>query len=251
MDRGLYAAASSMHMQQAAMDAAAVNVANVNTVGYRRSVPVMRGFQLVLTEEIARSPGHTFTGVPGGGAYLEATYHDATAGPIQPTDGPLDVALHGPGFFAVGTPAGTRYTRAGNFELNGLGELVTADGQPVLGPGGPIVIGGTTVAFTETGGVVVDGVEVDQLLVVEFADVQGLVREDHSRYYAPPLLEATRVDATETTVVGRHLERANVNMIEELAQLIVLQRSFEMATRTVGVVDRTLGLAVQEIPAPA
>ncbi len=250
MDRGLYAAASSMLVQQGAMDAAAANTANVNTAGYRRTIPLARGFHMLFANEIARSPGHRGGIVDGGGATLEATYTDTTQGLLRPTGRALDVALDGPGFMAVQTPAGVRYTRAGNFQLNGRNELVTAQGHPVLGQGGAIRITGTTVHF-DTGGVVtVDGAAVDRLQIVDFPDAQGLVRLGENLYRAPPSVEQARLDATETQVRGGHLEVANLNIVDEMVRLIDIQRAFEMAARTVRVVDRTLGVAVQDIPGP-
>ena len=250
MDRGLYAAASSMLVQQGAMDAAATNTANVNTVGYRRAIPLARGFHMTFAAEIARSPGRVTGPVHGGGANLDATYTDTTQGTLRPTGRALDVALDGPGFMAVQTPAGVRYTRAGNFELNGRGELVTQHGHPVLGQGGPILIDGSTVHVDTGGTVLVDGGEVDRLQVVTFPDAQQLVRLGGSLYQAPAAVEAQRLDATETRVLGGHLEVPNLNIVEEMVRMIDLQRAFEMAARTVRVVDRTLGVAVQDIAGP-
>lgn len=232
------------------MDAAAVNIANANSVGFRRAVPVMRGFQLVFAEEVGRSPGHTFTGVQGGGADLEATYVDEQQGPIRPTGRPLDVALDGPGFFVLETPAGLRYTRAGTFSLNSQSELVSADGHLVLGQGGPIVVDGNQVDVGDDGSVRVDGTAVDRLLLVTFPDAQRLIRVGQTQYMAPPDIAALQTDATGTTVHGHHVEDANLNVVEELAHMIEIQRTFELATRAVRVVDRTLGVAVQDIASP-
>lgn len=229
------------------MDAAAVNIANVNTVGFRRMVPIMRGFQMVFADEIARSPGLALHPVIGGGASLDATYTDVMQGPLRPTGRPLDVALDGPGFLAVATPAGTRYTRAGNFQLNGRNELVTTQGYLVLGQGGAIQIAGTAVQIDDAGVVLVDGAAVDQLRVVQFPEPQQLLRQGENLYFASVEVDATQVDATGTAVRGGHLENANSNVVDELVHMIAVQRAYEMAARTVRVVDRTLGIAVQEI----
>ena len=236
-----------MHVQQGVVDAAAVNIANVNTAGFRRAVPVMRGFQMLFADEISRSPGRVTQPVTGGGADLEATYSDLRPGVLRPTGRPLDVALEGAGFFVVESPTGFQYTRAGHFQLNGRGEVVTPDGHAVLGQSGPIVVDGTQVQITDDGSVIVDGIAVDRLQVVEFPDPQQLLRVGHTRFRAPGAVEAQRVDATETIVHGGHLENANLNLVEELVYMIAAQRGYEFAARSVRVVDRTLGVAVQDI----
>jgi len=248
MDRGLYSAGSGMLLQQGVVDVSSANLANINTAGYRRSVPVGRGFDMVFQALVERSPGHTYTAVPGGGATLDGTYEDISQGRIKPTNNPFDAALEGNGYFVVQTPLGERYTRAGNFSLNAQGVLVTTDGYPVLSQGGLIEVEGEQLKFSSDGGVIVDDERIAQLRLVEFPDDQALVRVGENLYHAPGALADSAVDATEVVVRGAALELPNTTVVEEIVQVILAQRSFDLAARTVAAVDRTLGVAVQEIP---
>src|SRR5579875_810348 len=133
MERGLYAAASAMVAQQTIQDVIAQNVANATTVGYKQDVPTFRSLTAL---ELERLNGNNAQGVPigelGTGVMPDRIYTDWSVGPIEQTGNPLDASLGQGLFFAVNTPAGERYTRAGNFRLDGQGNLYTAAGFPVL-----------------------------------------------------------------------------------------------------------------------
>src|SRR5207245_11338894 len=111
------------------------NVANINTTGFKADRS--------LFEEYLRSPAHedNFARADRRVSFVQdrATFHDFAAGPSEQTKNPLDVAIDGGGFLVVQTPAGERYTRDGGLQINNQGQLVTADGNPVLGNSGPIV----------------------------------------------------------------------------------------------------------------
>ena len=141
MLRGIYAAAAGMINQRERLDVISNNLANISTTAYKRSQPVSRGFYQIFAEEVVRFPSlRGSQAVPGGGSTLDATADDFSPGPLVDTGNPLDVAIDGPGFFVVRAPAGERYTRAGNFSLNPEGQLVTQNGEPVLGEQGAILI---------------------------------------------------------------------------------------------------------------
>ena len=112
------------------LDVVANNIANINTNGYKADGS--------LFEEYLSSSARSDTG--GRVSYVRdrGVWHDMGAGPIEHTGNPLDLAIDGDGFFAVQTPRGERYTRNGALHLNATGQLVTSEGDPVLGTGGPI-----------------------------------------------------------------------------------------------------------------
>src|ERR1700687_3820719 len=113
------------------MDVAANNIANLNTTGYKVDGS--------LFEEYL-SPGARADETGSRVSFVRdrGVWHDMSQGPIEHTGNPLDVAVDGKGFLVVQTPQGERYTRNGSMQSNGNGQLVTSDGYPVLGDGGPI-----------------------------------------------------------------------------------------------------------------
>ena len=128
MPGGAYSALSGMRMRLEDLDRLAADLANVNTAGYKgeriSTEFAQRDFASVLDSAIDVTLGGVRT--------------DFRPGPITQTGRDLDVAIEGRGFFQIETPAGTRYTRSGNFTRSSEGLLTTADGMPVMGDGGEI-----------------------------------------------------------------------------------------------------------------
>jgi flagellar basal-body rod protein FlgG len=248
MLRGVYAAASGMITQRERLDVISNNLANISTTAFKRSQPVSRGFHQIFAEEVVRFPSlRGSRGAPGGGSALDATADDFSPGPIVDTGNPLDVAINGPGFFVVRTPAGERYTRAGNFTLDPDGQLVTPNGEPVLGEQGPIIIQGDSVAFSPNGDVIVDGIASERIRIVDFPQPYKLTRFGRNQYGADE--ETTRlrepVAAPNLRVSAR--EHANVNPIAELVAMMDASRSYEAHQRVIIGMNESLDAAVNEI----
>jgi len=155
---------------------------------------------------------------------------DFSPGTIQFTGNKLDLALQGPGFFAVEGPTGPVYTRAGNFQMTESGRLVTMEGLPVLGSVGPIDIPPMTssIEILPNGGVVADGVQIDQVRVVGFPNPDRLVRVGTS-FFQPPAGEVPEPVAT--AVFQGHRELSNTTTVQEMVQMIAGVRHFEAAQR--------------------
>ena len=122
MDSGFYAACAGLQAQSQALEVAAHNLANLNTVGFRGQQPT---FQTLLAAARPTVPNILNLATNNFGV-LEGTHLDMTAGNLETTGNPLDVAIEGSGFFAIQTSAGTRYTRNGSFQVSTGGQLVTA-----------------------------------------------------------------------------------------------------------------------------
>lgn len=234
MPKGVYAAASAMVVETRLLDATARNIAHAQTPGYRREGALRVGFADVLAQE-----GRVGIRREGGAGVLPAaSYRDYADGVRDPTGGAFDVALQGPGFFAVQDAGGeTWLTRNGSFVLDGQGRLATREGHLVMGQGGPIaipeeaqkiVIDGTGLVTMENrteAGVV--RTTLDQLRLVDVADPARLP-PGNGVYFAPagqPLVDASPV------VHQGHLERGNVNPVDELVQLVALQRRYDAAQK--------------------
>ncbi len=205
---------------QRQMDIVANNIANMNTSGFKA--------ESVLFEEyvmpVARDRDFAYSDQPL--RYTEdwATIHDMSTGSFAQTGGDLDVAINGSGFLVVQTPQGERYTRSGSLQLDATGTLVTLDGHPVLGEGGPIQIGAeeTGVLIAGDGSIATSEGPKGRLRIVEFEDPQALKREASNLFSG-----GEPGPAVESRVIQGMVERSNVSGITEMSEMIRVQRSYQ------------------------
>ncbi|HOJ67602.1 MAG TPA: flagellar hook-basal body protein [Candidatus Hydrogenedentes bacterium] len=253
MLKGLYAAASGMVTLQERQDVLANNVANAATPGFRRHIPVSLGFYDLFSGTLRSSAW--FRGrstAPGGGLKPVETWPDPAQGPLQTTSNPLDIALTGPGFLAVETPNGPRWTRNGHLSVDPSGRLTTPDGYPVLAAsGGYLDVRGGAIHIAEDGSVTVDNRAVGKLRIDEFDHPERLVREGASL----ARLDATAAGndaraATATRVVQGALEASNVNLGTEMAGLMAGLRAYEANQKVVTAFDDTLGKLIDQVAMP-
>lgn len=202
---------SALEARMKIVDVITNNLANANTIGFKRD------FGHVLQGETAFDVG---------------TQIDLSSGDLVGTGNNLDAAINGPGFFAIETPSGVRYTRAGSFGLNAAGELVTKDSQRVLSTSdSPIVLGEGRVEIRDGGAVMVDENEVATLKVVTFNDPSKLQKEGFQRLIWTG--DASGIQpASDPQVKGGYIERSNVNAIDEMVHLMSAYREFEAVQRT-------------------
>ena len=229
MNAAMYKALSGSIVQMRRLEVTTQNLANINTPGYKSENLAFREIMTDLPEEGERS---------GGLAVVEEQRLDLSPGPIKVTGNPLDLALDGEVYFAIQTPQGERYTRQGVFARSADGTLVTHMGQPLLGRGGAIEVdeNAQRIDVTTEGGVVVDGVEVDQLRLVRFPDQNNIQREGHTLFHVP---DAEQAQPGSFQVIQGSLEQSNVNPIEGMVELIDLQRQFEAYQRALRTMDET------------
>jgi len=249
MDRGTYAAASGGLVQMRKLEVVNNNLANVNTVGFKREYIVGQNqtFEQTLASTLSLKDPYArgdHQRTPGVVDVQTAT--DFSPGPIKNTGNVLDVALRDPrDFFVVETPDGERYTRAGNFTLNEEAELVTVDGMRVMGDGGPINANGVNLSISPDGTVRAGGNVVGRLRVVRFEDPSGLQRVGGSRFTLPA--GAPGPADTEPQVLPQALEMANVSAITSVLELIMTNRAFDMYTRSSRSIDEMNQQAIQQV----
>lgn len=253
--RGLYTGASGMTGEMVRSDVIANNLANVNTTGFKREHSVFRTFPEVLirriNDAVVASPGGLIdlrpaVGVMGAGVLVDEIMTDHAQGPLRQTQNSLDLAIVGPGFFVVQTPGGERLTRNGAFTVGPDGVICTAEGYPVLGQAGPIVIRGEQVLVDENGGVTVDGKPAGRFRVVSFPAPVGLTKLGDTLFAATP--EAGEAQpAGGFRVEQGFLEMANVNVVSEMVNLIAVIRAYEANQKVVQAHDETLGRAVNSV----
>jgi len=232
MPDGLTVSYSGALAQSEALDAAANNLANASTTGFRAQRPV---FEQILAASDSRD-GRTLRPVR-----VQQLRLDLSPGPVQKTEGALDVALRGPGFLAVRTPAGERYTRAGNLSISSAGTLVTGSGHDVLGESGPLRVDARAgkVEITADGTIQLGGATLGRLRVVEFEDARRLRPEGDGLLAAPA--DAGARAASATSVMQGHLERSNVNVVRGLTDLVRISRAhdaFHRAIQTLREIDQ-------------
>jgi flagellar basal-body rod protein FlgG len=237
MIRSLYTAASGMSAQQLNLDTIANNLANSSTTGFRQLRLEFQDmvYQNLVTPGAAQSQSTVSAGLQVGlGTKSAATEVIMTQGSLNQTSNPLDVAIEGAGFFQVQRPDGTiAYTRAGQFQLNNQGTLVTTDGDPII-PTITIPPNATAVTITQYG--VVNATlpgqqnpsQLGQLQLATFPNPGGLESMGSN------LLEATLNSGNPVT--GTQLQTQNdalssVNLDDEASSLTTLERSYQAASQ--------------------
>jgi flagellar basal-body rod protein FlgG len=211
MSDAFFEAYSALEARMKIVDVITNNLANAQTIGFKRD------FGEILQNEQGHDVG---------------THVDLSMGDLLSTGNELDVAIDGNGFFVVQTPEGVRYTRTGSFALSSTGDLVTKDGMKVLSTSGtPITAGEGKIAINDAGAVLVDGNEIASLKIVTFNDASKLQKEGLFRFSWNGAQNEIE-DAPEPRVKGGHLERSNVNAVDEMVHLMAAYREFEAVQRT-------------------
>ena len=237
MLRGLYSAASGMLSAIYAQEIITNNLANSETVGFKRDIPVYKSFSTLLQREMKRDTRQT---------KMEATFTDLTQGQLIPTGNNLNFALGGKGFFALLTLQGVAYTRDGNFSLNNKGRLVNSEGFPLLGEKGPISIPSNgsvkNLKFNKKGEVIVEGKAIGQIRV---DNPSSLYKQGNNLFKA--YNSAKTEKAKEIFIKKGYLESSNVNIIEEMVNLIENFRLYEANQKVIQSEDSTLNKICNEI----
>jgi flagellar basal-body rod protein FlgF len=224
MPGGQYIALSGMRSRMGDLDRLAEDIANVNTTGYKAE----RTAREHVNRPTFDASLQTAIDVVQGGRRI-----DMSTGAITPTGRDLDVAIEGPGFFTVQSPAGTRYTRAGHFLRGADGTLNAADGSPVLAQGdNTIKVGTTKVTVDGDGTVHSNGAVVGKLQITEFPDPGQLVREGGAMMSAGTQVPA---EAEQVGVRSGALEQSNVSVVARIAELTDVARGFDALQRAVSI----------------
>ncbi len=252
MLKGLYAAATGIMSVENRQAVIANNISNAATPAFRRQEPVQKGFYDVFSAEMTRPGRFNASRWPGGGCRFNETFTDTRGGAISTTGDPLNVALSGPGFLAVATPSGDRFTRCGMLAVDAEGQLATPDGFKVQGDGGaPIDVGEGALTIGGDGTVYAGGQETGRLRLVEFEDVHMLSREGQGLYRASDAALARSADAHATTVVHKALESSNVNLPQEMIGMITGLRAYEANQKMIAAVDETMSRLIDQVGMPA
>jgi flagellar basal-body rod protein FlgF/flagellar basal-body rod protein FlgG len=235
MDSGFYASCAGLRAQSEALEVLGHNLANLNTAGFRGQKTT---FQSLLAVSRPTVPNVLNLATNNFGV-LEGTRLDTTAGNLEATGNPLDVAIEGSGFFAIQTTRGTRYTRNGSFQMSSAGQLVTQAGDPVLGDPAlgakaTINIPAGAVSIATDGTISVNGAVAGRIQLVEFAPGTALTSEGGTLIAAPV---GSAQPAQQFDLKQGALESSNVNSIASVVELIGVQRQAEMLQRALSLFD--------------
>ena len=261
--KGVYTALSGAIAQSLKMDTIANNIANVNTTAFKKDQQTFGEYLTAIEKEqdvmkVPRMPASidSFYELTGGDkAFVDAagTYTNFEQGSLKSTGGKLDVAIEGAGFFEVGTPNGVKLTRAGNFTIDGNGQLVTKEGYPVLleaaeGTDGlvngdnvearTVRISGTSAINISDGGEVFEGeTKIGKLSVVTAGNTDALQKIGNNYYGFKENMNAEVSSIKLPSLKQGFLETSNVNIINEMTDMIMAQRVFEGTQKAIAAYD--------------
>ncbi len=241
MDNPGYVALSRMVALSRATAVLANNVANADTPGFHAARPVFAQFM----DQQRRVDGPA-SGRDVAFSWDRATWRDDARGAVQTTGNPLDVAISGEGFFAVQTPRGERYTRAGRFTLGAEGAVVDMEGNALLGRGGePIRVGAgdTRLTISADGTLSSENGQLGRIRVVRFPDLQRLTAEGDRVFASADAAEEIERPA----LVQGAVEGSNVRPILEMTRLTDEMREFQFAAQFAEKEGERLTSAVERI----
>jgi len=258
--RALRTAASGMAAQQLNVEVISNNIANMNTIGYKRQRAEFQDLIYQNVERMGAQSSSQGTVIPTGiqvglGVKAGSVYRITEQGTPSQTGSDYDVAIDGQGYFQITLPSGEiGYTRAGNFSLNGEGQLVTEDGYAVE-PAITIPQDAIDVAISKTGQVQVisdgspEAAVVGQLELATFFNEAGLEAIGDNL-----LLETAASGAATTGTPGEagfgqllqgFTESSNVDAVTEISALIIAQRAYEMNSKVITTADEMMSVSAQ------
>jgi len=278
--KNIWVPLSGQIAQQRKVETIANNIANANTAGFKKDRLAFKEHLTALDKglddiDIPRedwSPKDFYRSQGAQNAYVkvDGSYTVHEQGPLQPTNNPLDLALHGKGFFEVQTPNGIRFTRKGNFAVSKDGELITDRGYKLLsaiqadatqGRGTPALNlnnddqiksrliklpKGSKISISKEGEIFSAQGQIGKVSVVEFNDVNAVKKQGNSLYINNDDLNIKRA-GVKTTVNQGFIEGSNVNAVQEMSELIRAHRHFENIQKAIQTYDTISGKAVNEI----
>lgn len=255
MVKGLYAAYTGMLNEEHRMDVITNNLANIDTNGYKKEGMTSQAFSDVLgykIKDLSEAPATArYEGILNLGVKIGEGYTDFSQGPYRQTGNTYDVALSGSGFFTIeytnkAGETSTMYTRDGDFTLTQAGELVTRDGDFVLDPNGNhIVLDPLADAQINQAGLIFqNGNQAGQIGLTDFENYDFLEHYGENFFY--PVDGATQIPATARVDQG-FLEQSNVSTVDEMVNMIALQRHYETNQRMITTIDGTLQIAANDL----
>jgi flagellar basal-body rod protein FlgF len=267
-----------MVAQMHRMDAISNNLANVDLVGYKQDIPVLKSFPELLMRRMdddgvvklgfASIDTAPVVGKLGTGVEENEVYTVFSQGSVQKTENPFDFALDGKGFLAVDMGGEEHYTRNGSFHISDQGVLVNKEGMPVLGEKGIVHVKTNNFVVDQDGNIWQNsdlagdpqrlvsleenewqGIElVDRLKVVEFDRPRFLQKKGNSLWKDTEESGTARIEGEQerAKVLQGFLEKSNVNVVTEMVRMIEVNRTYEANQRLIQTHDSLLGTLINQ-----
>ena len=254
MNSALWVAKTGLDAQQTRLSVISNNLANANTTAFKRSRAV---FEDLLYQNVRQvgSQATQSTKLPSGlmlgtGVRIVATEKSHAQGNLVQTDNNLDVAIQGRGYLQILQPDGSlAYTRDGSFQINDVGEMVTAGGyqlQPAItipANAQSVAIGSDGVVSVTTAGAAAP-TQIGSIQLADFQNPTGLQPKGENLYFetaasGSPQTGTPGLNGLGSVVQGS-LESSNVNAVKEMVELIETQRAYEMNSKAVSTADQML-----------
>lgn len=254
MLKEFFTAALGMMNQQSRLEVTANNMANANSAGFKREGIFERNL-IDARANFYNTRGDVEQNDPPVGSYT-----DWKDGAMRQTDNPLDLALEGDGFFVLSDEFGRQYlSKAGHFTMTKEGNLVTMDGKQLIGSNGPINIineyfGGRQnqddsqaldIKVSLQGEIFANNINVGNITVAEIKNPESLNRLSSTDFTVSEQTQIEYKELEEIRVRQGWLEMSNVNIVNEMVEMIELQRMFETGGRVITVNDTTLDNSIQ------
>lgn len=227
MLKGIYISANNLYAKERNIQIIANNLANLNTIGYKREVP----FAEIFSEKMKDYPVKQIT--------------DFSEGNLIRTGNPLDLAVSKNGYFVVKTSRGLELTKNGKFKLSDDGFIENEKGERLMGSKGEINVFETaldknaTIEITKNGEVKIGEVIVDKLLIAKIDPRQGMLRREGLNF-VPQDGILNLLEEGEYEIAQGYLEESNVNPIYEMQAMITVQKEFETSQKIINSLDQSL-----------
>lgn len=255
MIRGLYTSAVGMITQMKKMDVVTNNIANADTTGFKKDIAVTQSFSKELMSRLD-DPKYELikhdnqVGDVSLGVFVSSVHTDFSSGSAELTDGTLDLAIEGDGFFSVlvngsdGTST-EKYTRDGSFTLGKNGTLLTKTGNVVLSEsGGAITLPNGEISINDAGEIYVDNEYIDKLKLVDIENKESLRKYGDNLY---DTIDESNVTGFNGKVMQGYLEMSNTNSVQEMVKMITLSRVYEANQKILKASDSALEQAVNNL----
>lgn len=251
MIRGMYSAAAGVLTQQKALDVISNNIANASTAGYKGQSTVESSFGEHMLNRMTALKGEAKKNI-GPSSYMtinSSQYTDYSQGSYETTERPVDMAINGDGFFLVDSETyGPVLTRNGQFEIDSDGELYLPGVGKVLNDGeDTISLENSNFTVSPTGVISADGEEIDSLYIVKPSEDTVLETVGPGVFRCPEDGGYDQVDTGTYSVLQGTLEKANINMAQEMSKIIAGQNHYNSCTQIIKMYDKINELTVNQI----